>query len=183
MLMGVAWPAAGRKVGAVFCARMRPMQLFLIRHGEAVDADATTPDGSRWLTARGRAETAAAATWLRTSPPAVFVTSPLVRAAQTAELLAHELLPHDPVTVLGALATGDVSAIVRAVSEHRGPSPLALVGHEPTLSQVASTLLATTRWPGFEKSAVATFTLDAGTWSFVGMFLPRSGRTLGRLPR
>ncbi len=183
MLMGVAWPATGRKVAAVFCARMAPMQLFLIRHGEAVDADATTPDGSRWLTARGRAETAAAAVWLRASPPALFVTSPLVRATQTAEVLARELVPHDPVAVLGALASGDVSAIVRAVSDHRGPSPLALVGHEPTLSQVAATLLATSRWPGFEKSAVASFALDEGKWRFVGMFLPRSGRTLDRLAR
>ncbi len=181
--MGLAWPATGRKVTAVFCASMRAMQLFLIRHGEAVDADAATPDGSRWLTARGRAETATAATWLRAAPPAVLVTSPLVRAAQTAEVLAHALLPADPVAVLGALATGDVSAIIRAITDHRGPSPLALVGHEPTLSQVASTLLETTRWPGFEKSAVASFALDAGKWRFVEMFLPRSGRTLDRLTR
>lgn len=162
---------------------MRAMQLFLIRHGEAVDASVETPDGSRWLTARGRAETAVTAEWLRATPPGTIVTSPLVRAAQTAEVLARDLLPHEPVAVLGPLATGQVKAILRAIEALDDPRPVALVGHEPTLSQVASELLKTTRWPGFEKSAVATFTRSEGAWEFGRMFLPRSGRVIEHLPR
>lgn len=159
------------------------MQLLLIRHGEAVDASAETPDGSRWLTARGRAETAITADWLRASPPVAIVTSPLVRATQTAEVLARDLLPNEPITVLGSLATGNVKAILRAIEELDGEKPIALVGHEPTLSQVASELLKTTRWPGFEKSAVASFTRSKGSWDFGRMFLPRSGRVVEHLPR
>lgn len=157
------------------------MQLLLIRHGEAVDASARTPDGSRWLTARGRTETAATAAHLRAAPPAAFVSSPLVRAAQTAEILAAALLPGEPVAVLGALATGDVAAIVRFVESWEGPSPVAFVGHEPTLSAVASSLLKSDRWPGFEKSAAATFVRAEGGWRFEGMFLARSGRVIDRL--
>ena len=67
------------------------MRVLLVRHGEAVSPDVAR-DAERWLTERGRAITHAVAEALR---PTVTVghifTSPLVRAVQTADLLASGL--------------------------------------------------------------------------------------------
>ncbi len=158
------------------------MKLLLIRHGEAVDASADTPDRSRWLTARGRTETAAAAKHLCAHPPGALVTSPLVRAVQTAEIIAAHAAPPGPVTVLSALATGDLAAIHRFVEAWRGDGALALVGHEPTLSQVLVALLENTRWPGFEKSCVVALSRKGGHWTFDWMFLAATATTIVRLP-
>ena len=158
------------------------MKLLLIRHGEAVDASPDAADGSRWLTARGRAETAAAAKHLRAHPPGALVTSPLVRAVQTAEILAAHAEPPGPVTVLPALATGDLAAILRFIEAWRGDGALALVGHEPTLSQVLLALLKHARWPGFEKSSVVALSRKGGQWSFEWMFLAKTATTVDRLP-
>lgn len=158
------------------------MQLLLIRHGEAIDAGPDGSDRSRWLTERGRAETVASGRHLRAHPPGALVTSPLVRAVQTAEILAAEAPPPGPVTVLPALASGDIAAIVRYVEAWRGDGPLALVGHEPTLSQVVMALLPRTRWPGFEKSAVVSLTRSDGQWAFGWMFVARTATTVDRPP-
>lgn len=158
------------------------MKLLLIRHGEAVDAGPDVSDGSRWLTARGRELTAVAAKHLRAHPPGAVVTSPLVRAVQTAEIIAAHAPPPDPITVLPALASGDVSAIVRYIGQWSGDGALALVGHEPTLSQVLVALIHPPRWPGFEKSAVVSLSRKGGQWSFRWMFLPKSSTTVDHLP-
>ena len=157
-------------------------KLYLIRHGEAVDAAPEVSDGSRWLTARGREETVTAAKHLRKHPPGAIVTSPLVRAVQTAEIVAERCPTEGPVTVLQALATGDLAAIERFIAGWKGEGRLALVGHEPTLSQLAVSLLKTTRWPGVEKSAVVTLQHKDGSWRFEGMFVPRTESTIDRLP-
>jgi phosphohistidine phosphatase len=147
------------------------MKLILIRHGEAVDAGLDVTDGNRWLTPRGRAETAVTAAHLREGPPGALVTSPLVRAVQTAEIIAAHAPPPGGVSVLPALASGNVAAIVRFVDAWTGPGALALVGHEPTLSQLVVALATPGRWPGFEKSCAVTLSREGGRWSFAGMFL------------
>lgn len=156
--------------------------LLLIRHGDAVDAGPDASDGHRWLTARGRAETALAAARVAAHPVGAVVTSPLVRAVQTAEIVAAHAPPPGPVTVLPALATGDVPAIVRFAGRWSGHGALVLVGHEPTLSEVVVKLLGPARWAGFPKSAVVALAREADTWRFGWMFLAGSAATLDRLP-
>jgi phosphohistidine phosphatase len=158
------------------------MTIMLIRHGEAVDATPDNSDGSRWLTARGRAETAVSARRVAAFGPVALVTSPLVRAVQTAEIIAAHAPPPGPVTVLAALATGDVGAVGRFVEGWRGDATLALVGHEPTLSQVLVSLLKPARWPGFEKSSVVALERDGATWRFGWMFLAGTATALDRVP-
>lgn len=158
------------------------MKLLLIRHGEAVDAGPDLTDSHRWLTARGRAETTIAGAHLRKHPPGAIVTSPLVRAVQTAELIAALAPPDGPITVLPALATGHVATITRFIENSGGSGPLALVGHEPTLSEVLVALLKPAHWPGFEKSAVVALARSGGVWGFEWMFLARTATTVDRLP-
>lgn len=130
-----------------------------MRHGEAVDAGART-DGERWLTPRGRQETRGVARWLAAhEAPVTLLTSPLVRAVQTAEIVlgACEL---DHAAVFRELATGDLDAVVDLARGFDGAGPLCLVGHEPTLSEAVATLLGLHAAPEFRKSAV--FALDRG---------------------
>src|SRR5271155_2720089 len=71
------------------------MILYLVRHGIAVDPTdpKSPPEPERPLTAKGVQKTRAAALGLRSlgAKPDVLITSPYIRAAQTAEIFAETL--------------------------------------------------------------------------------------------
>ena len=66
------------------------MNVFLVRHAEAVPEDHSLRDEDRWLTARGREMARGLARLLREQrvEPDAVLTSPLPRAMQTAEPVA-----------------------------------------------------------------------------------------------
>jgi phosphohistidine phosphatase len=68
------------------------VKIFLIRHGHAVDAAEQLSDGERYLTKKGRRAVREVGRALRKAGVAfeAIVTSPLVRAVQTAELIAEQ---------------------------------------------------------------------------------------------
>ncbi|MEZ4405115.1 MAG: phosphoglycerate mutase family protein [Polyangiales bacterium] len=140
-------------------------------------------DGERWLTAHGRRTTReVAAALLPEHHPYELWTSPLVRATQTAEIIAAVLELDDRIRVLRALATGDVAAVLAAVREYPGPGPLMLVGHEPTLSSLTRQLLGpSVRWLGYDKSAACALTLTPEGARFDGLLTPDLHR-VSRLP-
>jgi phosphohistidine phosphatase len=72
------------------------MKLYVMRHGPAEDHADSGMDGDRALTANGRDRVRAVAALLvdLNEEPLSIITSPLVRAVQTAEVVAS-------VTVLG----------------------------------------------------------------------------------
>ena len=116
------------------------MRLLLFRHGIAEDFSPSGTDFDRRLTDRGYCRTAAAARGLAVlcEPPGVILTSPKVRARQTAELAAEAF--GVGLRVEEALAHGSARDILAAVGERGEPSVMA-VGHEPTLSQVIDRVL------------------------------------------
>lgn len=130
------------------------MILVLVRHAQAVEAAVGLVDADRWLTGKGRKTARKVAAWLakpKRRPLAIW-TSPLVRSVQTAEILAGACDLADGVTVRTELSPGrDPGDLLRALAEHREPSPLAIVGHEPSLSLVATSLLSDPSWSGFRK--------------------------------
>ncbi len=135
------------------------MELLIVRHGDAVEDAPGLGDAGRWLSGKGRKVTRHVGAWLAAHAahrPVEIWTSPLVRAVQTAEILAGAAELTDEVCVLAALSTqGDPNAVLRAVAHRRDvKGPLALVGHEPSLSHIAVTLLGEVAWPGFKKSGV-----------------------------
>ena len=94
------------------------------------------PDELRELTPQGVDQARALGRQLATSPdpPAVVLTSPLVRARQTAELVAEETGAE--VRVEPLLAPGaTVDALRSAVDDAGGP--VATVGHQPDCSEIA----------------------------------------------
>jgi phosphohistidine phosphatase len=116
------------------------MQLYFLRHGEADWPDWKKPDDERPLTKRGKKEMRQVANFLARLKvrPRFIITSPLPRAAQTAEIAAEELkgkLRSDE-----SLAPGfDIDQLRRLGKRHRAKS-LILVGHEPDFTKVISKL-------------------------------------------
>lgn len=162
------------------------MKILLMRHGEAVDQADGMTDGERWLTAKGRrvSREVAAQAVLHIRPAAVW-TSPLVRATQTAEILVNAAGIEGDVSVVREIATDNVQVILTKLRAWQGETPLALVGHEPTLSTLAMTLLGERRWSGFEKSSVCALSLerDAPTARFEWMLLAKKVRLVEDLQK
>jgi phosphohistidine phosphatase len=117
--------------------------LYLIRHGLAADRDRDENDADRPLTPSGLQKTGQVALRLVACGLTCdrLLTSPLIRAQQTAQILVDAGFAAD-MQVLPALAPAgslpDWLAWLRSAS---GLTAIALVGHEPDLSTWAETLL------------------------------------------
>ncbi len=122
------------------------MRVILFRHGPAGERDPLRwpDDRQRPLSDKGMGRTRAAARGLVTLEPALrlVLTSPLVRAAQTAAILAAECEREPEPERLDALRPGaswrDVLARLREAS---ADASVALVGHEPDLGKLVGVML------------------------------------------
>jgi phosphohistidine phosphatase len=123
------------------------VKLLVIRHGPAGDRDAWTAQGRddrlRPLTADGKKEMRQVAKGLATLVPEIelIATSSLVRATQTAEIVADQY-GSETVTLEPLAPGGEPDEIVSWLREQRSTGTIALVGHEPDLSALVSHLLA-----------------------------------------
>ncbi len=121
------------------------MTLYILRHGAAEkDPPAGGDDGARRLTARGREKVREAAAAMRALGLkfGAILTSPLPRAAETAELVVAAYPGVPACEALSALAPGISPAeTVAALRSYERHDHLMIVGHEPGLSGVASLLL------------------------------------------
>jgi len=164
------------------------MELLLIRHGIAEDAERPGPkaDALRALTAEGRRRMKECGAGLRELVPAVTVvaTSPLRRAVESAAVLAAAY--RVKVEEVPALKPGgDPRALLRWLgSRKRAAGPVAVVGHEPHLSSVASLLLTGRRTPILElkKGGACLLVLRAakpGTARLEWLLTARALRNLG----
>lgn len=114
-------------------------------------------DDGRGLDADGRREfrvQAARLTQLVTLEG--ILTSPLVRAVQTAEILA-DAFGIDEVIIAEALAPGGNTAKKMVALALAQGARFALVGHQPSLSQAVSILTAGRLDPSFKKGAAFAF--------------------------
>jgi phosphohistidine phosphatase len=120
---------------------MARMRLYVVRHAEAEDEGPAGDDESRRLTSDGREEFKRGAEGLGRLDPRIerIFTSPLVRARQTAALLAEALGAPAP-EELRALGPGaGPAAVLRALRETG--ERVAVVGHEPGLGFLVSAAL------------------------------------------
>ena len=130
--------------------------LHLLRHAHAGDAERWVGDDDlRPLSEKGRRQSERLGRLLATydEAPDLLITSPRVRAAQTAELVAAAL--DAPVVVdarlAGPLDAGVVSEILAAHADAERPC---LVGHDPDFSELLGELLGTPPVP-MRKGAIA----------------------------
>ena len=124
------------------------MRILLVRHGPAgkADPEAYPDDDLRPLTPKGRKAFKKAAKGLRAQAidPALILTSPVLRARQTAESLAAILgLKEKAIRAMPELhhAVPPSKALAR-IARMRLPRAVALVGHEPWLGEFLSLLIA-----------------------------------------
>ncbi|MBY0505698.1 MAG: histidine phosphatase family protein [Bryobacteraceae bacterium] len=120
------------------------MELYLLRHGIAEEGHATQPDSTRALVPEGerrlrhvlkRAAGAGAA-------PSLILTSPYLRARQTAAL-ARELLPGVRETLVTDALTpmGRPDEVWQELRVHRAEASVLLASHEPLCGQLTMLLL------------------------------------------
>jgi phosphohistidine phosphatase len=106
------------------------MRLFLVRHAEAAPGE---PDDLRPLTAKGQEAARLLAEQLAAEHPDAVVTSPLLRARETANAIAAAAgLDAEPYERLAPGATADD---LRAAIAGRGDTVVA-VGHQPDCSEI-----------------------------------------------
>lgn len=119
------------------------MRLFLIRHAHAL-AEAPT-DAERPLSERGRQTSAHAASFFRQNGlvrPAQVWHSPLLRAYETATALATSLEIDVPlVETDGLLPLDEPALMAQRLALYPPVHDLALVGHQPNLSRLATLLI------------------------------------------
>jgi phosphohistidine phosphatase len=143
------------------------MQVYLIRHAHALAGE---DDAARPLSRKGRAQIRAMARFLRRSGSLAtreFWHSPLVRAVDTAQLLAKRLDGRIRLKRVAGLLHDDPPAIM-AKKLNRQRRPVAVVGHEPHLSALASVLMAGKSKPALvvlKKCAVLALERDGRRWA------------------
>ena len=135
------------------------MKLYVMRHGPAEDHADSGVDGDRALTAAGRKRVRSVATLLLEAgeAPRHVITSSLVRAVQTAEIVAFatNFDEHDgTVRVRSELAPGGNGAQLARHLASEGGRRVMIVGHEPDLSGLVSTLCGASFGRAFEKAMV-----------------------------
>ena len=130
------------------------MRLHLCRHAEAAPGE---PDELRELTPRGveQAQDLGERLAELEDPPQLVVSSPLLRARQTAAEIGRAL--GAPVQVAEELAPGaTIDSLRSAVDGQNGP--VAVVGHQPDCSEIAYAVIG--RDPGFPVAGMVE--LDLG---------------------
>src|SRR5688572_6271616 len=139
------------------------MRLLVIRHAHAAPATSQLTDADRPLTAEGERRFRAAARGLaRRVTPDVLLTSPLLRARQTAAI-ASAAWSGLAATPERALASGGVDEILDALEHLPGEATVAIVGHEPTVSMLVAQLIgeASVRAVALEPGSAALLEVES----------------------
>jgi phosphohistidine phosphatase len=122
------------------------MELLIVRHGIAVEPGMPgMKDEERPLTEEGMQKFKEVARGLAEllPRPDVLLTSPLVRARQTAEIAAAAWGKLRPMVEPRLAAGARPETILRAVYEHHGAALVGTFGHEPDCSSLLAHLLGT----------------------------------------
>ena len=130
------------------------MRVYLCRHAQAAPGE---PDELRPLTPDGEAQAVRLGEWLAAAEPAptVVVSSPLLRARQTAAFVAR--VTGAEMRVDERLSPGAGVAELRSVVEEL-VGQAATVGHQPDCSEIALALTGSD--PGFPPAGVVTIELE-----------------------
>jgi phosphohistidine phosphatase len=120
------------------------MKLYFLRHGRADRSAWTGMDFERPLTEEGKESMAQEADRIHQLDLGLdaILTSPLVRALQTAEIIAERMNALDLLVVDERLEPGFGSSdLAEILEEHPQADEIMLVGHEPDFSETISYLI------------------------------------------
>ena len=146
---------------------MKDLELCFFRHGIAVDREdpSVTSDAERPLTEEGIRKTRAAAEGLKRFDAGfdTILTSPWLRASQTASILTEVLLLPAAEEMVELEGDRDATTLIAALAKRHGKRTL-LVGHEPLLSATIVHLLNSERGEWIlelKKSGACLIAVDA----------------------
>ena len=162
------------------------MKLVIVRHAAAIERAADVSDEKRYLTPAGRLFFRKTARMIAQQgiSPTLILTSPLIRAVQTADILAEVQSYEGPLAVADELAPGfDKSAFQSLLHTFQPLKELVIIGHEPDLSLLIVSLLSLSQGFNFKKGAAIKLNIDAPTltkpaafeWLIAGKKLVRDG--------
>jgi len=140
------------------------MVLYVVRHGEAVDANDETVDEWRYLTDKGSKSVAVTGQAIAEHgpKPRLIITSPLVRAVQTGQIAMQYACRKHGLIVSGLLQNGsDPDDLVQFVRSQTAAKRVMVVGHEPLLGTLVSALLGKEEPVQLAKSGCVALKLKA----------------------
>ncbi len=146
------------------------MRISLVRHGEAAPA---ANDGERPLTAAGRDQVARLAQWCAANgvEPRQIRHSGILRAAQTAEILAARLDPPDgTIAVRGLAPDDDASKWLHELPHETGD--VLIVTHMPLVGEIAALLAGRRGSAPFAPAEIACFEPDGAALRVVASWRP-----------
>ena len=138
--------------------------LYIMRHGKAARGGPPyTDDAKRPLTAQGIKDLQTISKGLVRLGVTLdwIVSSPLVRAKETAQIVAESFTPKLPVEFTEALSPGGTpEALLAFLGKQSARTSTLLVGHEPGLSELACRLIGANRGAGlaFKKGGCCLIT-------------------------
>ncbi len=167
-------------------------QLLILRHAIAMDRDEAAAlslnDFERPLTDKGRERMEQIAEGIRHAilEPALILSSPLLRARQTAEILAAQYDKVD-LEIIDELSPGhSLHQLIAVLQKQQVTAPLVIVGHEPSLSTFAGLLLCGRPFSPLQlkKGGAALFEfnqrIDSGCGNLLWSIPPRMLRCYSR---
>ncbi|HYP13326.1 MAG TPA: phosphohistidine phosphatase SixA [Bryobacteraceae bacterium] len=120
------------------------MQVYILRHGIAEEGSPGGRDADRQLTNEGRKRLREVLRLAETADvlPTRIISSPYVRAVQTAEVAIDVLgYSEDLLKTEALIPSSNPESVWDELRLHEGVSQVMLVGHEPLLSRVVAFLL------------------------------------------
>jgi len=139
------------------------MKLIFVRHAAAIERSDKISDVNRYLTSEGKIYfRKTAQTMLKNGvEPSMILTSPLIRAVQTADILAETLSFSGPLVVSEEIAPGlEILTLQTLFKRYQSVDELVLVGHEPDFSSIIVSLLNLPSGFNFKKGAAIKLKLD-----------------------
>jgi phosphohistidine phosphatase len=118
------------------------MKLYFLRHASA--SNVAPSDAERRLTKEGKEEARVAGAALAELgvKPALVLSSPLLRARQTAEIAAREFGFAGEIEMIDELRNDTpIAGLLRALQPHADAKEILLVGHMPSLSEHIAVLI------------------------------------------
>jgi phosphohistidine phosphatase len=165
-----------------------PYELYLIRHAVAEERGDDWPDDAkRPLSEDGASRMRKNARGLDRLGVTldVIVTSPFVRAKQTAEIVAAALNPKPPIVTADSLAPGGTyQAITADLEKQSKRTHIAIVGHEPGIGELAARLIGSRHSFEFKKGGACRIDVDqlppSGPGDLIWSVTPKILRSLKR---
>lgn len=150
--------------------------LYIMRHGDALPAQALSADAIRPLSAQGEREVAASAQWLAQRLAAQgaqqldwLLISPYLRAQQTAAIVARTVSTAKQQQYDSITPDGDAEQVMdwllaQLTEQQPQAQHIALVSHMPLVSYLVAAFDATTQPLLFPTAGIAEISLDVAHW-------------------